>query len=152
MGWPGGCWFFNERLTYSAPLSCPSFRFPFPVSLLHSPSSAPSNSLSGERIGWFEVSGAFSLGPFSSDIIPYPICNTHRAWKLFVSLLTKQVPHAIHGPSNADMVALNLYEPSSWRWQLKWGHLLSSTQFIPVDSETTNRTYQNNLFLIIQRF
>lgn len=105
MGCPGGCWFFKECLTYSASdfLSSHSFGLPFPANLfcipVHGPSSSySSDSLSDERFGWtwFDTGVAFSLGPFSSDIVPYPFCNTRCAWKLFVFLLTKQVPYAIH--------------------------------------------------------
>ena len=112
MGCPGGCWFFKECLIHLAFLSRHSFGLPFPANLFsfHGPSS---DSLSGERLGGADASIAFSLGLFSSDIVPYPFCNTHRAWKLFVFVLTKQVPYALHDPSTrstARVVELNLYQ------------------------------------------
>lgn len=95
MGCPAGCWFFKECLTYSAPAfpSRHTFGLPFPV--FHGPSSS-SDSLSLERFGCSEACVAFSFDLFSSDIVPYPFSNTRRAWELFVFLLTKQVPYAIH--------------------------------------------------------
>ena len=135
MAWPGGCWFFNECLTYSASafLLRHSFGFPFPINLfcipLHGPSSPyspSSDSLSNERWcwTWFDASVAFSLGLFSSDIVPYPFRNTQRAWQLFVFFLTKQVPYAFHvqvvRSTTVHTVEINLYQRNH---HLEWGWL-----------------------------
>jgi hypothetical protein len=144
MKWPGGCWFFKVRLTYSASdfLSRHSFRLPFPANLfsipLHGPSSPyspPPESLSSERWGWtcFNASVAFSFDPFSSDIVSYSLCNTRRARKLFVFVLTKQVPYTIHVQLVRSLTAHGVSSIYTSNPQLphEYSHLPYDTQFIP---------------------
>ena len=153
MGCPGGCWFFKECLTYSASGFLSRHGLPFPANLFCICAPSP-NTLSGERFGCFDASVAFSLGPFSTDIVPYPFCNTHRAWKFFVFILTKQVPYAIHDPSNwlLRMWWSSIYTSATTSSDDECSHLPSGMLSNAVDSETTNRKYQNNPLLIIQRF